>query len=140
MNPLLIGPIAQILNKSLDLIFPNPKEKIDAQIRLVELEQSGQLKELEANLSAILAEAQSTDPWTSRARPSFMYLFYCVILAMVVVAPVLGIFFPESMDLFFMNVDKGFKAIPEALWWTFSAGYLGYGGYRTYEKKLGVTK
>lgn len=140
MNPLLIGPIAQILNKSLDLIFPNPKEKIDAQIRLVELEQSGQLKELEANLSAILAEAQSTDPWTSRARPSFMYLFYCVVLAMVVVAPVLGIFFPESMDLFFMNVDKGFKAIPEALWWTFSAGYLGYGGYRTYEKKLGVTK
>jgi len=140
MNPLLIGPVAQILNKTLDLIFPNPKEKIDAQIRLVELEQNGQLKELEANLSAILAEAQSTDPWTSRARPSFMYLFYMVILSMVVVAPVIGIFFPESMDLFFLNVDKGFKAIPEALWWTFSAGYLGYGGYRTYEKKLGVTK
>lgn len=140
MNPLLIGPIAQILNKTIDLIFPDPKDKIDAQIRLVELEQNGQLKELEANLSAILAEAQSTDPWTSRARPSFMYLFYLVILAMVVVAPIIGIFFPESMDLFFHNVDKGFKAIPEALWWAFSAGYLGYGGYRTYEKKLGVTK
>lgn len=140
MNPLLISSIGQLINKSLDLIFPDPVKKLEAQRRLAELEQVGQLKVLETQMSAILAEAQSADPWTSRARPSFMYVFYFIIVSMAFLAPVIGVFYPESMDLFFLNVDKGFKAIPEALWWTFSAGYLGYAGARTYEKKHGVTK
>lgn len=31
-------------------------------------------------MKAIIAEAQSRDPWTSRARPSFMYVMYVLIL------------------------------------------------------------
>ena len=31
-------------------------------------------------MQAIVAEAQSTDPWTSRARPSFLYMMYALIL------------------------------------------------------------
>jgi hypothetical protein len=41
---------------------------------------------------------------------------------------------PDAMREFFLNVKLGFEAIPEALWWTFSAGYLGYTTARTYEK------
>lgn len=85
-----------------------------------------------------LAEAQSNDKWTSRARPSFMYVFYIVILSMTLVAPIVGIFFPLGMETFFDNVSRGFVAIPEELWWAFSVGYLGYAGARSFEKTKGV--
>ena len=43
-----------------------------AKIELIKLDGSQELEGLQARLSAILAEAQSPDPWTSRARPSFL--------------------------------------------------------------------
>ena len=108
------------------------------QLKLMELDKNSELQELQTRMSAIVAEANSTDPWTSRARPSFMYVFYAIIIFMVIAAPILGVFFPIKMDLFFMNVGKGFGAIPEAMWWTFSAGYLGYAGTKSYEKVRGL--
>lgn len=118
----------------IDRLFPDPEAKAQAKLELLQMQQKGELKELEIGMSAIVAEAQSEDPWTSRARPSFMYVFYGVILSLTVVAPVVGIFAPLAMEQFFTNVATGFKAIPEELWWTFTAGYLGYSGFRTYDK------
>lgn len=138
MNPLLISGIFEVGSKLLDKFFPDPAERAQKQIELLQLQQSGELKELETRMSAILAEASSTDPWTSRARPSFLYVFYTIILTMVVVAPVIGVFHPAAMDAFFANVGKGFAAIPEEMWWAFTAGYLGYAGARTFEKRKGV--
>jgi hypothetical protein len=99
------------------------------------LDQEGQINELATRMNAITKEAESDDPWTSRARPMFLYVFYVVILMLVLVAPFVGIFFPDQMEQFFTNVGRGFDAIPEELWWTFSAGYLGYAGLRTVEKR-----
>lgn len=121
----------------LDKAIPDPIEKAEAKVRLIQAQQAGEFKELDARYGAILAEAQSTDPWTSRARPSFMYMFYLILIALVLLAPVLGVFWPERMAAFFTNVGAGFNAIPEELWWTFTAGYLGYTGARTYEKQKG---
>src|SRR5512137_2244250 len=39
-----------------------------------------------ATIGAALSEAQSQDKWTSRARPSFMYVIYIIILAGIPVA------------------------------------------------------
>jgi hypothetical protein len=122
----------------IDKLFPDPVDKLKAQTELAQMQQSGELQALTVQMSAIIAEAQSPDPWTSRARPMFMYVFYTIILFMTMVGPMLGIFFPDKMDLFFSNVSKGFAAIPEDLWWTFSAGYLGYAGLRTVEKNRGT--
>lgn len=124
--------------KILDKVIPDPIQRAEAQVKLLEAQQAGEFKELDARYGAILAEAQSNDPWTSRARPSFMYVFYFILIALVVVAPVMGVFFPLQMDLFFTNVQSGFQAVPEELWWTFTAGYLGYTTARTYEKQKGV--
>jgi hypothetical protein len=141
MDLLGIGEgIIGIGGKLIDKLIPDPDAKAKAQLELLRLQQSGELEELNAQLSVIKAEAQSNDPWTSRARPMFMYTFYFLLVALVVVAPVCGIFFPERMTAFFANVAAGFQAIPEALWWTFSAGYLGYSGARTFEKTKGVAK
>lgn len=138
MNPLIVGGIFEIGKSLIDKLLPNPEAKAKAQMDLLVLQQNGDLKELETRMSAILAEASSADPWTSRARPSFLYVFYFIILSMTVAAPVLGVFAPEAMDAFFANVGKGFAAIPEELWWAFTAGYLGYAGARTFEKRKGV--
>lgn len=122
----------------IDKLIPDPAANAAAQLELMRLDQNGQLTELQTRMSAILAEANSDDPWTSRARPSFLYLFYSLVAFMVMGAPLLGVFFPEQMDLFFHNVNKGFNAIPEEMWWAFTAGFLGYSGGKTYENVKGV--
>ena len=132
--------IAGVIGKVLDKAWPDPAQKAQAALELEKLRQAGEFKELDAAMSAIIAEANSSDPRTSRARPSFLYVFYFILLALVVFAPLVGIMKPEAMRLFFDNVKYGFEAIPEALWWTFSAGYLGYTTARTYEKKTGTVK
>ncbi|GGX91156.1 hypothetical protein GCM10007160_18300 [Litchfieldella qijiaojingensis] len=134
------GGLFDIGGKLIDRLFPDPEQKAKAKRELEKLEQEGELKKLSTRMSTIMAEAESDDPWTSRARPSFMYVFYLVIISLVIVAPTLGIFYPDQMETFFNNVGEGFKAIPEELWWTFTSGYLGYGAYRTYEKRKGVTR
>lgn len=118
------------------------KEPIDA-TKAAEL--ALKIQELEANietarLSVMAAEASSHDPWTSRARPSFLYIFYLTIVILVLIAPMIGVFFPEQMELFYTNVASGFKAIPEAMWTTFTIGYLGYVGARQYGKIKGSDK
>jgi hypothetical protein len=132
--------VAGLLGKVIDRAWPDPAQRAQAAIELEKLRQAGEFKELDSAMQVILAEANSQDPWTSRARPSFMYVFYFILLALVIVAPVLGIFNPNEMKSFFENVKYGFEAVPEALWWTFSAGYLGYTTARTYEKKVGMAK
>lgn len=135
-----LSPIFELGSKILDRVLPDPSQKAAAQLELLKLQQTGEFKELDARMSAITAEAQSADPWTSRARPSFLYVFYTLILALVLVGPIVGVFAPDQMALFFANVQKGFAAIPGELWATFTAGYLGYGGFRTFEKVKGVAK
>ena len=132
--------IAGLLGKVLDRAWPDPAQKAQAAIELEKLRQAGEFKELDSAMQAILAEANSQDPWTSRARPSFMYVFYFILLSLVIIAPMVGVFKPAEMKAFFENVKYGFEAVPEALWWTFSAGYLGYTTARTYEKRVGAAK
>ena len=90
-----------------------------------------------ARLSVMQAEASSSDKWTSRARPGFLYLFYLVVIVLALIAPFAGIFFPLQMQQFYVNVAAGFTAVPEAMWWTFTTGYLGYVGARQYGKIKG---
>lgn len=140
MNPAIVGGIFELGKGLINRLFPDPTQKAKAEMELLAMQQAGELQELQTRMSAIVAEANSADPWTSRARPAFMYVFYFIIVFLVVIAPLLGVFFPEHMQQFFINVDLGFKAIPEELWWTFTAGYLGYSGFRHREKVIGASK
>ena len=140
MDPITIGGIFSIGGKLIDKLFLDPTEKARAQLELLRLQQSGELEEVKVQLSAIMAEASSADPWTSRARPSFLYLFYVVVAFLVIVAPMFGVFFPLQMEQFFKNTASGFAAIPEPMWWTFTTGYLGYVGARQYGKTKGTDR
>jgi hypothetical protein len=137
-NP--ISSVADLGSKLIDRFIPDPAKKREAKQELKAMQQSGELRRLEARMGAIKAEAQSKDPWTSRARPSFMYVIYLVILVNCVIAPFASIFFPDATGVYFQNIAQGFDAIPGEVWATFTAGYLGYTGARTYEKNRGVTR
>ena len=139
MNPLLIGGIFDIGGKLLDKFFPDPEERARKQFELLQMQQTGELKELETRMSAILAEASSTDPWTSRARPSFLYVIYVMIL-MSIPMGVLSAFEPQMADAIASGMQKWLAAIPEDLYVLFGIGYVGYAGARTWEKRKGTAR
>src|SRR3546814_5865711 len=65
----LIGPIAKLIDK----IIPDPEARDHAKLELLKLEGSQEMEAIKTRMTAIVAEANSADPWTSRARPSFLY-------------------------------------------------------------------
>jgi hypothetical protein len=134
MLPLIAGGLLDLGKELITRLIPDEAGRAQAQAQLELMRQSGELQELQTRMSAINTEGGSTDPWTSRARPAFLYVFYIILGVMVILAPLIGLRFPDLMDLYYMNVAKGFHAIPEEVWWTFTTGYLGYGGLRTLEK------
>ena len=129
----MILDILGIGTKLLDKVIPDPVERDKAKMELLKLQQQGTFREIEIAMEAITTEAKSADPWTSRARPSFLYVMYVIILSAIPFG-ILTIFFPDQM----MTPAEGFKrwlaAIPESMWALFGAGYLGYVGARTVDK------
>lgn len=129
-----ITPILGIGGKLIDKLFPDPVEKAKAQAELARMAQDGELRELEVRMSAIMAEAKSADPWTSRARPGFLYVMYAMILAAVPIG-ILSVFNPAAANAIADGLKAWLSAIPEEMWWLFGAGYLGYTGARSIDKK-----
>ena len=111
--------------KIIDKIFPDPAERDRAKLELLRLQSDGQFRELEIQMSAILAEAKSADPWTSRARPSFLYVMYCLILAAVPMG-VISAFHPDIALRIAEGMKAWLSAIPSELWTVFGIGYSGY--------------
>ncbi len=129
--------LADTIGKVLDRVLPDPVARDKARAELARLQQEGALDEARAQLSAILAEAASPDPWTSRARPAFLYVMYAVILGCLA-GGIVGIWWPAHVATAAQNVAALLGAIPESLWWLFGAGYLGYTGARSFDKWRGV--
>jgi len=128
-----------IVGKVIDRIFPDKNDAAKAKLAMMELEQQGEFKEDELRMSAIVMEAQSKDPWTSRARPSFFYVIYIYILAAIPMGLV-SAYDPNIATAITHGVQSFLTAIPEILYQVFIAGFLGYTGARTSEKVKGATK
>lgn len=135
----MLDSIFNLLGGALDKIFPDKDKANEAKLRMLELQQSGQFKELELAYDAIKAEAQSADKWTSRARPAFMYVFYILLLAGIPMGIVFAVS-PTTAENIITGFGHWFNAIPDEIYWLFGSGYLGYTTARTYEKKRGISK
>jgi hypothetical protein len=131
----LIGPVAALLDK----ILPDAKARDAAKLELIKLQGSQEMANLQTQLSAIIAEAQSPDPWTSRARPSFLYVIYTMLLWSLPMG-IIAAFRPQTA----LNIANGMNAylggIPEPLYALFGTGYLGYTAARQWGKVRGVDK
>lgn len=126
-------------SKLIDKLIPDPEQKAKAQLELLKMQQNGQLEEMKTQMSAILAEAQSADPWTSRARPSFLYVVYVLLLWSIPMG-VLTVFHPEAAQRFTEGFKGWMSAIPEPILTLFGTVMLGYVVGRSWEKVKGAAK
>ena len=131
----LIGPIASIIDK----IIPDKEARARAKLELIELQGTQDLKQIEVRLAAIVAEAQSADPWTSRARPSFLYVMYVMILCALPMG-ILAAFNPSVATEIASGMNAYLGGLPEPLYALFGTGYLGYTAARQWGKVKGVDK
>jgi hypothetical protein len=129
-----IAPFIPLIGDVIDRILPDREAAAKAKLELMTLQQQGQFRELEARMSAIVMEAQSSDKWTSRARPSFMYIMYVFLLASLPFG-LLFYYDPVAAATITQGVGSWLNSIPENMWWLFGAGYLGYGFQRSWDKR-----
>lgn len=131
----LIGPITSLLDK----IIPDKEARAKAQLELLKLEGSQEMDLIETRLKAIVAEANSSDPWTSRARPSFLYVMYVLILTALPMG-ILSAFNPSAARDIADGMNTYLGGLPEELYMLFGTGYLGYTAARQWGKVKGVDK
>ena len=129
----LLGPVAAIIDK----VVPDKEARQRAKIELIKLEGSQELEAVKAQLSAIVAEAGSPDPWTSRARPSFLYVMYAMLLWALPMG-VLAAFRPEAARDIAAGMNAYLNGLPEPLYALFGTGYLGYIAARQSGAKAGT--
>ena len=132
----LIGPLTSIIDK----VIPDKAAREKAQLELMRLEGTQEMEIVQARLAAIVAEAQSPDPWTSRARPSFLYVMYLMILFSLPMG-LIACFNPQSAhDIGGGGITGYLNGLPEPLYALFGTGYLGYTVARQWGKVKGVDR
>jgi hypothetical protein len=129
----LIAPIASIIDK----VIPDKAARDKAKLDLLALQGTQEMQQIQTQLSAIVAEANSTDPWTSRARPSFLYVMYVMILWALPMG-VLSAFRPDTARDIATGMNAYLGGLPEPLYTLFGTGYLGYTAMRQWGKIKGV--
>lgn len=131
----IVGPVSKLLDK----IFPDPQARDRAKLELIKLQGDQEMAAIGAQVEAIIAEAKSPDPWTSRARPSFLYVMYTLILWAIP----MGLIAAADPKLA-MGIGDGMtsylRGLPEELYALFGTGYLGYTAARTWGKVKGVER
>lgn len=134
-----LGSLFDFGSKIIDRVVPDPAERDKAKLELMKAQQAGELDQVKVQLSAILAEAQSPDPWTSRARPSFLYVVYILLLWSIPMG-VLTVFSPTSAAEFTVGFKGWLSAIPTDIVQLFGVVMTGYVAGRSWEKVKGATK
>ena len=129
----LIGPIVSIIDK----VIPDKAARDRAKLELLTLEGTQELQQIEARMAAIVAEARSPDPWTSRARPSFLYVMYAMLLFALPMG-VLSAFRPQAAMDIAAGMNAYLNGLPEPLYALFGTGYLGYTAARQWGKTRGT--
>ena len=131
----VVGPVAKLLDK----IIPDPQARDKAKLELLKLQGDQEMQAIGAQMQAIIAEAQSADPWTSRARPSFLYVMYALILWAVPMG-LIAAAQPQMAKGIADGMTAYLRGIPEELYALFGTGYLGYTAARTWGKVKGVER
>lgn len=117
----IIAPVAGLLDK----LIPDPRAREAAKLELLRLEGTHELERIKAQMAAMLAESQSADPWTSRARPSFLYVMYALLLWSIPMGLIAAVQ-PAMAEAIGRGMNTYLSALPEPLYALFGTGYLGY--------------
>lgn len=135
LDPITAG--IDLIGKAIDRFVPDQAQRDAAKLAMFEAQRAGDLDAIKVAMSAILAEANSADPWTSRARPSFLYVVYILLLWGLPMG-LLSAFWPAHAAAVAVGFKAWLAAIPDSLYLLFGTVMTGYGISRTVEKVKGV--
>lgn len=133
MSLISVDGVAGLIGKAIDKMFPDPAQRDAARLALTEAQRRGDLDQFNAEISVMLAEAKSADPFTSRARPAFLYVVYILILTGIPVG-ILSVFNPGAAAQIAHGMNAWLAAIPEMIVELFMWVMLGYTAGRSAEK------
>lgn len=136
---MLIEAIVGPLGKLIDKIIPDPQARDRAKLELLKLEGDQEMAAIAQQMQAIVVEAQSADPWTSRARPSFLYVMYALMLWSVPMG-LIAAANPATATAIANGMTAYLRGLPSELYTLFGTGYLGYTAARTWGKVKGVER
>ena len=129
-----------LIGKVLDRVIPDPAAKASAQLKLIELQQHGELAELDADVKLALGqmainqeEAKSTNWFIAGWRPFVGWVCGSGLTYQFILQPLLA----------WASLNFGWIAPPVldvSVLITMLGGLLGLSGLRTYEKKTNVAR
>lgn len=139
LNPFTgaITAIGKLADDALNAAFPTPEAKASAAAIQLKAQADAIVEQLTAARTVMLAEAQSADKWTSRARPSFLYVMYVMIMASIPMG-VLYAFDPAHAAAIAKGLQQWLAALPDQLWSMMTYCYLGYTVARSGDKAGGL--
>ena len=122
----IVGPVSRLLDK----IIPDPQARDRAKLELIKLQGDQEMASISAQMQAIVAEAQSADPGTSLARPSFLSVMYALLMWSIPMG-LIAAADPRMAQGIAAGMTADLRGIPEELCALFGTGYLGYTAART---------
>lgn len=130
MNPL--SAVLDIGSKLIDKLFPDPAKKAEATLKLMELQQSGDLAVIAGQLEIDKIEAANPKVFISGWRPMVGWICACGLGIQFIIRPLfMWIAALAGHPTEFPALDMG--TMMELL-----AGMLGMAGLRSYDKQNGV--
>ncbi|WP_320169507.1 holin family protein [Maridesulfovibrio sp.] len=119
----MIGSIIDLGSTIIDKIWPDAGEREKAKLKLMELQQAGQLADLESRVKVMLAEMSGN--WLQRSwRPILMLTIIAIVANNYLFYPYLTLFWTGAPHL----------ELPEQLWALMELGLGGYVVGRSAEK------
>lgn len=139
MNPLAITALFDIGGKLIEKIFPDPQKAAEAKLKMFELQQAGEFKQLEADVQLALAqidvnkEEAKGDLFRAGWRPFIGWVCGGALAYQFIFRPILP----------WLSVNLGFEVtmmptLETETLMTLLFGMLGLGAYRSYEKVNGL--
>ena len=134
-----VANATKLIDDGMNKIWPSPTEKASAEAITIKATSDAAVNQMAQSMSVLLAEAQSRDPWTSRARPTFLYVMYILILCSVPMG-VLTVINSTMAATVAAGMRAWLAAIPDRLWDVFGFCFCGYTAGRTIEKVRRVSR
>jgi hypothetical protein len=131
----VIAPLAKLIDK----IIPDPQARDRAKLELLKLQGDQDMAAIAQQMQAIIAEANSADPWTSRARPSFLYVMYALMLWAIPMG-LISAADPRTAAAIAHGMTTYLRGLPDELYTLFGTGYLGYTAARAWGKVKGAER
>ena len=127
-----LDPISAALDLGTTLInklFPDPIQAADAKLKLLELQQSGELATMTAQTDINKEEAKSTNWFVAGARPFILWICGFAMLYCTLIEPIL-----RFVATVLFGYSGSFPVIDSNFTMQVMFGILGLGAYRSYEK------